>query len=325
MVKSNWDLVDLRVLCAVARRASFTAAAVDLGISVAYVTKRIAHLEVALATPLFLRTTRRVSITAQGETVYSWARKVLDAAEALDQQVASARGAPVGTLKVSTSHRLGSLHIAPVLGLLRQQHPGLEIWLDLVDRRVDLIQEAFDLDIRVGEVQEPHLVAHPIARSARVLCASPAYLAARGRPTTLADLARHDCLLFRDRDRPFATLRLDGPHGAESLQVAGPMGSNQSDAVRRWASQGLGIALLSLWDVGAELRDGSLERVLPAYQQPADIYAVMPMRSHQSAKLQVCLAFLKEQLGAGPYALDLLARTSPDVAAPLQSPRSPQQ
>jgi len=303
MQKTSWELIDLRVLCAVARRASFTAAAVDLGISVAYVTKRVNRLEKVLGAALFLRTTRKVSITAQGETVYAWACKVLDAAEELNQEVAQTRDALVGTLKVSTSHRLGSGYVAPILALLRQQHPGLNVWLELVDRRVDLIAEGFDMDIRVGEVQEPHLVAQPLVRSARMLCAAPGYLQQRGRPQALADLAQHDCLMFRDRDRPFATLRLQGPYGLESIQVQGPLGSNQSDPIRQWAVHGLGIALLSRWDVADALQAGTLEPVLPQYQQSADIYAVMPTRSSRSAKLQLSLRFLKEQLASGPYAL----------------------
>lgn len=308
MVKSNWELIDLRVLCAVARRASFTAAAVDLGISVAYVAKRVARLEKVLGTPLFLRTTRRVSITAQGEVVYTWARKVLDAAEALDQEVAQSRDTLCGVLKVSTSHRLGTLHIAPILALLRQEHPGLEVWLELVDRRVDLIAEGFDLDIRVGEVQEPHLVAQKIADSARILCAAPSYLAERGAPSALTELAHHECLLFRDRDRPFSILRMDGPQGEEVIQLAGAMGSNQSDPIRHWAEQGLGIALLSQWDVAQSLRQGKLMQVLPELRQPADVYAAMPIRSTQSAKLQVCLQFLRDHLVAGRYGLDLGGR-----------------
>ena len=305
MANQDWELIDLRVMCAVARRASFTAAAVDLGISVAYVTKRIAHLEKALATPLFRRTTRRVSITTQGEVVYAWARKVLDTAEALNQEVAQARGALVGALKVSTSHRLGCQHIAPILALLRQAHPGLDVWLELVDRRVDLIAEDFDIDIRVGEVQEPHLVAQQVASSSRILCASPGYVARRGNPATLAELSQHDCLLFRDRGRPFTSLRLQGPQGEEHVNVAGPMGSNQSDVIQRWAQDGLGIALLSRWDAVDALRAGTLVRVLPAYQQQADIYAAMPTRASQSAKLQLCLQFLRAHLAAGPCALDM--------------------
>lgn len=305
MVKSEWELIDLRVLCAVARRASFTAAATDLGISIAYVTKRIAHLERALATPLFLRTTRRVSITAQGEVVYTWARKVLQAADDLDQEVAQARGALAGTLRVSTSHRLGTKHIAPIMALMRKAHPGLDVWLELVDRRVDLIAEGFDIDIRVGEVREPHLVAHKMATSSRILCAAPGYLQQRGQPATLAELSQHDCLLFRDRDRPFTTLHLQGPQGDEAIDVAGLMGSNQSDVVQRWAEEGLGITLLSRWDLARALREGTLVQVLPQYQQSADVYAAMPTRSSQSAKLQVCLNFLRDKLTSGPCALDL--------------------
>jgi LysR family transcriptional activator of dmlA len=305
MAKIAWELIDLQVLSAVARRSSFTGAAVDLGMSVANVTKRIARLEQALNTTLFLRTTRRVSITTQGETVYLWARKVLEAAEALDQEVASSRDSPVGTLRVSTSHRLGSRHIAPILGLMRQQHPALDLWLELVDRRVDLLAEGLDIDIRVGDVHEPHLVAYPVARSARVLCASPDYLARRGRPTRPEELGGHDVLLFRDRDRPFGMLKLEGPQGAESVQVGGPLGSNQSDAIVQWAQQGLGIALLSQWDVADALRLGHLERVLPLFQQPADIYAVMPVRSSQSLKLHLCLGFLRDHLAQGPHALQV--------------------
>lgn len=305
MVKNGWELIDLRVLCAVARRLGFTAAAVDLGISVAYVTKRITHLEKRLGTPLFLRTTRRVQITPQGELVCAWALKVLEAADELDHQVALSRGALVGALRVSTSHRLGSQHIAPLLAQMRRLHPGLEVWLELVDRRVDPLAEGFDIDIRVGEVQEPHLYAIRIATSHRLLCASPHYLAQWGQPTSVPDLARHDCLLFRDRGQPYSTLRLEGPQGEETVHVSGPMGSNQSNVVAGWAQDGLGIALLSRWDVAQALGDGRLVRVLAQHHQPADIYAAMPTRSSQSAKLRLCLAFLSEGLRAGPWALDL--------------------
>lgn len=305
MVKNSWDLIDLRVLCAVARRMGFTAAAVDLGMSVANVTKRITHLEKQLGTPLFMRTTRRVNITPQGELVCAWALKVLEAADDLDHQVALSHGRLAGTLRVSTSHRLGSQHIAPLLARLRQQHPGLEVWLELVDRRVDPLAEGFDMDIRVGVVQEPHLFATRIATSHRLLCASPAYLASRGRPATVQELAQHDCLLFRDRGQPYTTLRLEGPQGEESVHVSGAMGSNQSNVVAGWAQDGLGIALLSRWDVAQALAAGQLARVLPQHRQPADIYAAMPIRSSQSAKLRVCLAFLSDGLRAGPWALDL--------------------
>jgi LysR family transcriptional activator of dmlA len=307
MGKNNWELVDLRVFCAVARRSSFTGASVDLGISVAYVAKRIAHLEQVLQTPLFLRTTRRMSITGQGEVVYNWAKKVLAAADELNQEVAQTRQTLTGSLKISTSHRLGSLHIAPILAKLQRAHPGLEIWLELVDRRVDLLAEGFDLDVRVGEVQEPHWVAVKMADSARILCAHKDYLSTHGPLQVLSDLTRHDCLMFRDRDRPFSIWKLQGPQGEERVQVTGPLGANQSAPILAWAEQGLGIALLSQWDVASALKEGRLERVLPAYCQPAPVFAVMPTRSSQSAKLQMCLRFLRDHLNEGPWALDLKA------------------
>ncbi|MDR3439343.1 LysR substrate-binding domain-containing protein [Telmatospirillum sp.] len=303
-MKNNWDLIDLKVLCAVAHRSSFTAAASDLGISVAYVTKRVAHLEQVLGTSMFLRTTRRVHITAQGEIVYSWARRVLDAAEEMDQEVVQSRLSPVGTLRLSTSLRLGRVHISHILALLRRQYPQLDIWLELVDRRVDLIAEGFDMDIRVGNIQEPHLIAQRIAASPRILCASPSYIEERGQPKTLAELPLYDCLMFRDRGQSFDVLHMVGPNGQETIKVTGSMGSNQGDVVRDWAVHGLGITLLSRWDLAPLLRDGQLKRVLPQYEQPADIFAVMPTRSSYSAKLQICLEFLRQQLASGPYALD---------------------
>ncbi|HEY2926459.1 LysR family transcriptional regulator [Piscinibacter sp.] len=300
----SWDLDDLEVFCGVAKRSSFTAAATDLGISPAYVTKRIARLERALGVTLFHRTTRRVHISTEGEIAYAWARKMLDAADGMHSEVASAKGSPTGTLRLSTSLRLGRNHVSHILSLLRKKHPALDIWLELVDRRVDLIAEGFDIDIRVGEVSEPHLVARKIAPSARILCAAPAYLKRRGRPRTLAELAQHDCLLFRDREQAFGVLRMEGPNGAESVKVTGPLGSNHSDPVRNWALAGHGIVLLSSWDIAEKLRDGSVERVLPQYRQSADVYAVMPTRASHLAKLSVCVDFLVKHLTQGPYALD---------------------
>lgn len=301
---NNWSLVDLQVFCQVARRSSFVAAATDLGISPAYVTKRVAGLEKALGTKLFHRTTRRVLISDEGEAAYAWARKVLDAAQELNQGVAEARTAPAGPLRISTSLRLGRNHIAPILARMHQTYPALDIWLELLDRRVDLLGEGFDIDVRMGEVDEPHLIAHLVMRNVRVLCATPDYLARRGHPKTLADLAHHDCLMYRERHQTFGVWRMDGPHGAESVKITGAMGSNQSDIVRAWALGGLGIIPLASWDVAAQLKEGSLVRVLPAYHQSADVWAVTASRLDQSAKLRVCTQLLISQLQQGPNALD---------------------
>lgn len=307
-MNNDWDLVDLRVFCQVARRSSFVVAATELGISPAYVTKRVANLEKAWGATLLHRTTRRVRISDAGEEAYAWARKVLDAADEFNAGVASSNRLPAGPLRICTSLRLGRHHIAPIVADLGRAYPDLEIWLEVMDRRVDLLGEGFDIDVRMGDVHEPHLVAHSVAANVRVLCAAPAYLTRRGQPKSLADLASHDCLLYRERHQTFGVWRLQGPNGPETVKVTGSMGSNQADVVRTWAHQGLGIIPLASWDVAADLREGTLVRVLPQYNQSADVWVVTAGRLGQSSKLRLCTQFLVEQLQKGPHALDTSVR-----------------
>ncbi|MHA6196157.1 LysR family transcriptional regulator [Pseudomonas wadenswilerensis] len=297
-------LRDLQLFCEVARRSSFIAAASETGLSPAHVSKRIATLEEQLGVKLFNRTTRRVNITSDGEAAFAWAQKILEDVGAMVDALSGGQREPQGTLRLCTSLRLGREHIAPILSLLRHQYPALEIWLELLDRRADLIADNFDIDIRVGEVQEKHLIAHRIAESTRVLAAAPEYLARRGAPKVAADLAQHDCLLFRSRDDRFGVWRLVGPNGAETVKVTGPMASNHSDIVRQWAHDGHGIIMASAWDIAGSLASGALVRVLPGWHQPADIWAVTAVRSSSSAKVRACVAFLREQLASGPYALN---------------------
>jgi len=297
-------LRDLQLFCEVARRSSFIAAASETGLSPAHVSKRIATLEEQLGVKLFNRTTRRVNITSDGEAAFAWAQKILEDVGAMVDALSGGQREPQGTLRLCTSLRLGREHIAPILSLLRRQYPALEVWLELLDRRADLIADNFDIDIRVGEVQEKHLIAHRIAESTRVLAAAPDYLARRGAPKVAADLAQHDCLLFRSRDDRFGVWRLVGPNGAETVKVTGPMASNHSDIVRQWAHDGHGIIMASAWDIAGSLANGALVRVLPAWHQPADIWAVTAVRSSTSARVRTCVAFLREQLASGPYALE---------------------
>ncbi|MFD2644811.1 LysR family transcriptional regulator [Pseudomonas japonica] len=297
-------LRDLQLFCEVARRSSFIAAASETGLSPAHVSKRIATLEEQLGVKLFNRTTRRVNITSDGEAAFVWAQKILEDVGAMVDALSGGQREPQGTLRLCTSLRLGREHIAPILSLLRRQYPALEVWLELLDRRADLIADNFDIDIRVGEVQEKHLIAHRIAESTRVLAAAPEYLARRGAPKVAADLAQHDCLLFRSRDDRFGVWRLAGPNGAETVKVTGPMASNHSDIVRQWAHDGHGIIMASAWDIAGSLASGALVRVLPGWYQPADIWAVTAVRSSSSAKVRACVAFLREQLASGPYALN---------------------
>jgi LysR family transcriptional activator of dmlA len=302
-VNLDFQLDDLRVFCLAARKASFAATAGELGTSPAYVSKRIAILEKKLGVQLFHRSARRVTVTEDGENVYRTAQEIFEGVARMGETVAGGRLDPRGVLRVTTSFRLGSRHVAPALSELARRHPALDIRLDVVDRRVDLIAENVDLDIRVGEVDEPHLVAHRIARSGRVLCAAPAYLARRGQPASLADLAQHDCLVLRDRHQAFGAWRLLGPQGLERIKVTGRLSSNNADIVRGWARDGHGVLLSARWDVADDLAAGLLQRVLPQHEEPADVWAATTVRLSHSAKVRVCVAFLQEQLSQGPWAL----------------------
>jgi LysR family transcriptional activator of dmlA len=307
-VKPNLQLDDLQVFCVAARRASFAGAATELGMSPAWVSKRIAALEASLQCRLFLRSARRVTVTEDGERVYAVARQLLQEVDGVFE-AASARGLePRGSLRISTSFRFGRLYLGPLLSRLAQRHPALDITLDVVDHRVDLLRDGLDLDVRIGEqVEEPHLVAHRLADSSRLLCAAPAYLARRGEPAAVADLAGHDCLVLRDRAQAFGVWQLQGPQGSlEKVKVTGRLASNNAEVVRGWALDGHGLLLQAHWDLADDLRAGRLQRVLPGHLQPASLWAVSTPRSATSAKVRACVAFLREALATGPMAFPAL-------------------
>lgn len=302
-MRLNFQLDDLNVFCIAARKASFAAAATELGMSPAFVSKRIAMLERALGVTLFHRAARRVTVTEDGERVYASAQQIFDGVDHMGETVAGGRLDPQGSLRITTSFRLGRMHIGPILSLLAQRYPALDITLDAVDRRVDLINENVDLDVRIAEVDEPHLVAHRLADSTRLLCAAPAYLERRGTPASITELSRHDCLVLRDRNQAFGVWRLIGPHGPEKVKVMGRLSSNNAEIVRGWGNDGHGIVLQARWDVAEDLQAGRLRRVLPDCTQPASIWAASTVRLSHSAKVRVCVRFLQEQLASGPFAL----------------------
>lgn len=300
---NHLDISDLRILCTVVRCGSFVATATDLGMSPSFVSKRIGVLEELLGTRLLHRTTRKVTLTPEGEEVYESARAILDDVDVMVSTLANTQAHPSGRLRISASFRLGRTHIAPVISLLAQRYPKLEVSLTVMDRSVDLAAEGFDLDVRIGEVTEPNLIAHHIANSRRMLCASPAYLRRRGCPGRPADLSDHSCLVFRDRGEPYGTWRLAGPDGVHTLRVGGALSSNNNDIVWRWALDGHGIIRAADWDCSESLSSGELVRVLADYSWPADVFAVTTQRLSKSARVRAGVALLKEQLMRGPFAL----------------------
>jgi LysR family transcriptional activator of dmlA len=302
-IVNNIPPQDLRVFIHAARRASFAAAADELGASPAYVSKRIAMLEEALRVKLFYRSTRRVTLTERGELILSWAQRVLDVYGQVDGALEEMQADIRGVLRIAASSGLGRNHVAPVLSELVKTHPGLEIDLEILDRSVDMVDEEIDIDVRVGDVREPHLVPHHLARGRRVLCAAPAYIRRRGEPETIADLARHSCLLIRERNETFGRWSLRGPDGTRNVRVNAALASNHGDVVRRWALEGHGIVLRSYWDVAESLERGDLVHVLRKFWQPADVWAVTKIRSENSTKTRLCIRHLRARLRSGPFAL----------------------
>ena len=227
------NLEDLAVFVQVAKRASFAAAASELGMSTAFISKRIRLLEQNLDVRLLHRTTRRVSVSEDGERVYHWALRILDSVQRMGDEVSALHREPSGQLRIASSLGLGRRFVAPALSELAARYPQLDIRLDVHDRLVDLVAEGVDLDIRVGNEIAANLIAKPLAKNRRVLCAAPAYLERRDTPRSLAELTSHDCLVIKERDHPFGVWHLEGPSGEENVKVTGPLSSNHGEVVHQ--------------------------------------------------------------------------------------------
>jgi len=299
---NNVENSDLRVFVTVVRKGSFSAAATELGMSPAFVSKRIGILEEGLGVRLFERSTRRVVVTDDGEQVYGRAQRILEQIDDMVDALNERHSEPAGRLRVCSSFGFGRKVVAPVIAQLAASYPKLQIRFEVFDRLVDTVAEGFDLDVRIGDDIHPQLVARKLMDNHRILCASPAYLARHGTPKQLADLAGHQCLAIKERDHPLGTWRLHGRHGEETVRVAGSLSTNHGEIALRWAEEGAGIVLRSQWDARAYLESGALVQVLPEYTQPANVWAVYPQRLAGSGRVRVCVEFLRRHLaqdGAG--------------------------
>lgn len=289
-------LADLRTFRLIVQHGGFSAAARATGSPQTTLSKRVAALEAALGVRLLHRTTRQVRLTDEGKRVYEWSQKILDDATELEDELATANREPHGPLRVSASTRLGRAYVAPVLARLKTRYPQLDIWLEIVDRRVDLVAEGLHLDVRTGEPHEPHLIRHKIFEGSRILCAAPSYIAQFGAPASLAEIRDHRCILFKDRNEPLGIWRLKGPKGWESIDIKSELASNDNEVVLEWAQRGLGIMLATDWFFAQSLERGLLERVLPAWHQPANVWAVSAARTAQSAKVRVFIDSLRDEM-----------------------------
>jgi LysR family transcriptional activator of dmlA len=285
---------DLRVFLTVIRKAGFAAAADELGLSPAYVSKRIQILESTLSTRLLHRTSRRVALTEDGERVQRWAVRILEDFQLLHDELCEAHAAPRGRLHLCSSFGFGRNHVAPAVSKLAELYPDLEIRLDLFDRVVDIVNEGFDLEIRVGDDIPGQHIGRQLVSNRRILCAAPDYLQRRGTPQALAELEQHDCLVLKERDNAFGIWQMECGDQHDSVRVRGPLSSNSGEIVLQWALDGRGVLLRSMWDVKPLLEQGRLVQILPDYTQSANVWAVYPTRLANSGKLRVCVEFLQE-------------------------------
>ena len=304
---------ELAYFAALASAGSLSAAARELNVSTAAVSKRLAAMEKRLGVGLVRRTTRRMSLTPEGELYLQHARRILAELNDMELEVSGARGTPLGLLRVNATLGFGRSHVAPVLSRFVRKYPQVEVQLQLSVNPPPLTDDAFDVCIRFGEPPESRLIARRLAPNRRLLCAAPAYLAAHGEPRTPADLAHHDCIGIRQGDEAYGTWRLATGKGArrrtETVKTRGNLATNDGEIAVTWALAGLGIVMRAEWDVARHLRSGRLVPVLPQWETPeADVYAVWPQRQQLSSRVRAFVAFIAESFGARPATEGLLTR-----------------
>ena len=289
----DYDLFAKVVEC-----GSLSSAGRALGISPAMVSKRMARLESRLGVHLVHRTTRRLSLTEPGERFFRDVTAILASIDEAEARLTGIGGILSGRMRISAPTSFGRLHIAPHLRQFIDAHPRVAIELNLSDEFTDLVAGGFDVAIRIASDIAPNLKAHRLATSGRVLCAAPAYLAAFGTPQGIADLRRHR-LLAASGQLPWA---LDGRDGTVTVEGQSHVRTNSSEVVRELALAGVGIALRSLWDVGADLATGRLVRILEEHRGSADvgIYAVHPRTPFALPVVDAFIAFLRDLYAPAP-------------------------
>ncbi|UGQ44697.1 LysR family transcriptional regulator [Massilia endophytica] len=290
---------DLEFFVLLAKLGSLSAAARELGITPPAATRRLMTMEQRLGVRLANRSTRRVSLTSEGELYLVQATQILADIQAMEESVRSSRAAPKGLLRVNATLGFGRTTIAPLVSRFARRYPEVEVQLQLTDRAINLVEEAFDLGIRFGELPDTRLTARRIMSNRRFLCAAPSYLKKHGTPASPAELAQHDCILHRQNDDAYMSWKLSKGRKTETVKVRGKLSSNDGDVVLGWALDGHGILPRSEWDAAKYLESGRLQVVLPDYALPsADLYAYYPSRQHQPAKLRAFIDFLAGELAA---------------------------
>lgn len=280
----------------------FSAAAPALGLTPSAVSKLVTRLETRLGVRLLQRTTRALHLTAEGELFFDSARRIVGEIAQLESRLSDGRGTPHGLLRVTTSLAFTTHQLAPVVSEFLGRHPRIELELLPTDRVIDMIEEGVDIAIRIGRLADTSFMARKIGEDKRLICASPAYLARYGTPRTPHDLARHKCIVSRERAYLNRWAFRTGSDVYE-IEVTGPLGVSEGEAQLQMALQGVGIVRLTRLTVAQAVRDGKLISLFEA--QSADsgvpIHAVYPHRRHLPSKVPAFVDFLIEKFTPPPW------------------------
>ena len=289
-----------RVFVRVAESGSFSSVARELGVTQPAVSRQVSTLETHLGARLLQRTTRSLALTSDGHDLLGHARAVLEAVERAEGAVGRHHAGPSGLVRVSTSVTFGRVVIAPRLPELLARFPKLEVSLRLNDRPADLVHDGIDVAVRVGPIIEATLIARRIGEVSRLIVASADYLARRGAPQTIEELATHECVLLENSAHP-DVWQLEGPEGTREVRVQGRFRTDSIEAVRVAVANGMGLAVMSSWLMSRELDEGTVVPVLPAWQPPVlPVHAVYPSQRNLAPRTRAVIDFLVQEFRSDP-------------------------
>lgn len=290
-------LAAMRTFRRVVERASFSQAAADLGQSTAAVSKQVRQLEERLGSLLILRTTRRMSLSETGQNYFNECCHLLDELDALEQATQAGAREPCGRLRVNAPLSFGLKVLSPILVGFMQRYPQLKVELTLNDRVLDMVDEGFDVSLRIRtSLVDSSLIARRLGDIEQIICAAPAYLDTHGTPATAEDLRRHACLAYRLAEHP-GSWHLEGPQGSTRLDLPVRFAVDNSLMLSDMLLAGLGIGALPSFIALPLLQNGQLQRVLPEHSlSRRGIYALYASNRHLSQKIRVFIDFLAEAL-----------------------------
>lgn len=299
-------LTALEIFVKVVELQSFTDAAAALGISKSHCSKQIRRLEDRLGARLVNRTTRQIGTTAAGAAFYERCTRILGDLEEAEQTVGQLQRKPTGTLRISGPLSFSVRYLGPALADFMAAHPQLNVDLRLADRRVDIVEEGYDLAIRIGSLADSSLIARKLGRVQPVLCASPGYLADNPAPQHPRDLRDHSCLLYHYQATGLSWGFHNSDGAEEIVRVDGRLRADNGDVMVAMACSGLGLIYVPDFLVSEPIRSGALVPLLPEWShQPNAVWALYPHSRHLSAKVRLFIDFLAARFSPPPWQLDL--------------------